>query len=52
MPAFASQLTDEQIAAISNYVTNHFGNPQASMTAEQVGKLRGRRNNCNLPTRK
>jgi mono/diheme cytochrome c family protein len=40
MPAFGSQLTDEQVAAITNYVTRQFGNPQSTVTAEQVGKLR------------
>jgi mono/diheme cytochrome c family protein len=40
MPAFAGQLSDAQIAAISNYVTNRFGNRQASMNAERVAKLR------------
>jgi mono/diheme cytochrome c family protein len=40
MPAFSGDLTDDQVAAIANYVTKQFGNPQASLTAEQVGKLR------------
>ena len=40
MPAFGGELTDDQVAAITNYVTKQFGNPQASVTAEQVGKLR------------
>lgn len=40
MPAFGGELTDQQVAAIGNYVTKQFGNPQASLTAEQVGKLR------------
>jgi mono/diheme cytochrome c family protein len=40
MPAFASQLTDEQVAAITNYVTRQFGNPQSTLSVEQVGKLR------------
>lgn len=40
MPSFASQLTDEQIAAITNYVTKHFGNPQSTVTVDQVAKLR------------
>ncbi len=38
MPAFGGELTDDQVAAITNYVTKQFGNPQASVTAEQVGK--------------
>ncbi|MGA7777087.1 MAG: cytochrome c [Paraburkholderia sp.] len=40
MPAFGGELTDEQVAAVANYVTKQFGNPQASLTAQQVGKLR------------
>jgi mono/diheme cytochrome c family protein len=40
MPAFASQLTDDQVAAITNYVTRQFGNPQSTVTADQIGKLR------------
>jgi mono/diheme cytochrome c family protein len=40
MPAFGRELTNDQVAAITNYVTRQFGNPQASLTAEQVGKLR------------
>lgn len=41
MPAFADHLTDAQIAAISNYVTATFGNPGATISTEEVGKLRG-----------
>jgi mono/diheme cytochrome c family protein len=40
MPSFASQLTDDQIAAIGNYVTKQFGNPHSSVTAAQVAQLR------------
>ncbi|MBN3846736.1 c-type cytochrome [Paraburkholderia sp. Ac-20342] len=40
MPAFGGHLDDEQIAAITNYVTKQFGNPQATMTAAGVAKLR------------
>lgn len=40
MPAFASQLSDEQIAAIANYVTKQFGNPQSTLSIDQVAKLR------------
>jgi mono/diheme cytochrome c family protein len=40
MPAFGSELSDEQIAAISNYVTKTFGNPQSTTSADQVAKLR------------
>jgi mono/diheme cytochrome c family protein len=40
MPAFANELSNEQIAAISNYVTKTFGNPQSTTSADQVAKLR------------
>jgi mono/diheme cytochrome c family protein len=40
MPEFGSQLTDDQVAAISNYVTRQFGNPQSTITADQIAKLR------------
>jgi mono/diheme cytochrome c family protein len=40
MPAFGTQLTDDQVAAITNYVTRQFGNPQSTMTADQVAHLR------------
>jgi mono/diheme cytochrome c family protein len=40
MPAFGNQLTDAQVAAIANYVTRQFGNPQSTVTAEQVASLR------------
>jgi mono/diheme cytochrome c family protein len=40
MPAFGHQLTDAQVAAIANYVTRQFGNPESTVTAEQVASLR------------
>ncbi|WP_322045786.1 cytochrome c [Paraburkholderia sp. J67] len=40
MPGFGSQLSNDQIAAIANYVTKTFGNPQAAITADQVAALR------------
>ncbi|APA87876.1 cytochrome c [Paraburkholderia sprentiae WSM5005] len=40
MPAFGGHLDDEQIAAITNYVTKQFGDPQATITTGQVAKLR------------
>jgi mono/diheme cytochrome c family protein len=40
MPAFGGHLDDEQVAAITNYVTKQFGNPQATITAGEVAKLR------------
>jgi mono/diheme cytochrome c family protein len=40
MPAFDRELTDAQIAAVTNYVTKQFGNPRSTLSAEQVGRLR------------
>ncbi|MCX4143942.1 MULTISPECIES: cytochrome c [Paraburkholderia] len=40
MPEFGTQLTDDQVAAITNYVTKQFGNPQSTVTVDQVAKLR------------
>jgi mono/diheme cytochrome c family protein len=42
MPGFGDQLNDDQIAAIANYVTQRFGNPHATVTAADIGKLRQR----------
>jgi mono/diheme cytochrome c family protein len=42
MPSFGNQLTDDQIAALTNYVTAQFGNPHSSVTAVQVAQLRKR----------
>jgi mono/diheme cytochrome c family protein len=40
MPAFGDELNDEQVAAITNYVTQRFGNPRATVSAVDVAKLR------------
>jgi mono/diheme cytochrome c family protein len=40
MPAFGGELTNDQVAAITNYVTKQFGNPQAMVTTDQVATLR------------
>ncbi|MCP1625115.1 cytochrome c [Pseudomonas nitroreducens] len=40
MPAFADQLDDGQVAAVSNYVLQHFGNPALQVTAEDVEESR------------
>jgi mono/diheme cytochrome c family protein len=42
MPGFGDDLNDDQIAALTNYVTQHFGNPKATVTAGEIGKLRQR----------
>lgn len=43
MPAFRAELDDADIAAVANYVSGQFGNPQARQTAEGVAKLRAAR---------
>jgi mono/diheme cytochrome c family protein len=43
MPGFASQLNDQQIADLANYVRISWGNQAAAdVTAAAVEKLRGR----------
>ena len=43
MPAFGSAWTDDEIAAVSNYVIARFGAKPSQITAEEVGKLRAMR---------
>lgn len=40
MPAFEDQLDDAQIAAVADYVLEHFGNPSARVTPADVKRLR------------
>lgn len=40
MPAFANDLSDRQIATLASYLTRHYGNPAATVSAEQVQVLR------------
>ncbi len=40
MPAYAKQLSDEQIAAVTNYIRNSWGNVAPSVTAAEVKKAR------------
>jgi mono/diheme cytochrome c family protein len=40
MPAYAKQLSDEQIAAVTNYTRNSWGNAAPLVTAAQVKKAR------------
>lgn len=43
MPAYARQLTDQQIADVTNYIRNSWGNAGSAVTAEQVAAARGSR---------
>jgi mono/diheme cytochrome c family protein len=43
MPSFAATYTDDEIAAVSNYVITRFGSAPSSITGEEVGKLRAMR---------
>ena len=36
MPSFADAYSDEEIAAVSNYVIGHFGGKQGKVTAAEV----------------
>ncbi|HEY9461263.1 MAG TPA: cytochrome c, partial [Paralcaligenes sp.] len=40
MPGFRSELSDTQIATLGTYLTQHYGNPGAPVTVEQVKTLR------------
>jgi mono/diheme cytochrome c family protein len=40
MPAYAKQLTDQQIAEVTNYIRNAWGNSASLVTSEQVAKAR------------
>jgi LPXTG-motif cell wall-anchored protein len=40
MPDFAGELSDLQIATLGSYLTQRYGNPQATVTPGQAGKLR------------
>ena len=41
MPGYAGQLSDEQIAAVTNYIRNSWGNAAPLVTPAQVAKARG-----------
>ncbi len=40
MPAYARQLTDQQIADVTNYIRNSWGNAAPAVTASEVAKAR------------
>ena len=40
MPAFGSAYSDDEIAAVSNYVTARFGAQGATLTAKDIASLR------------
>jgi mono/diheme cytochrome c family protein len=40
MPAYAAKMTDQQIADVTNYIRNSWGNAAPAVTAEQVAKAR------------
>lgn len=40
MPAFAHELSDQQISTLGNYLLTHYGAPSAKVTQEQVHRLR------------
>jgi mono/diheme cytochrome c family protein len=41
MPAFGSTYSDEEIAAVANYVTGRFGSAQSNLREKDVSQLRG-----------
>ncbi|WP_395120696.1 c-type cytochrome [Rhodanobacter sp. FW102-FHT14D06] len=40
MPGFAHELSDRQIATVGNWLLQHYGNPAATVSVEQVRTLR------------
>jgi mono/diheme cytochrome c family protein len=40
MPAFGNAYSDEEIAAVANYVTARFGSKESQLTAQDVAELR------------
>ncbi len=40
MPGFAQELSDHQIATLGNWLLQHYGNPAATVSVEQVRTLR------------
>lgn len=40
MPAFGASFSDAEVAALSNYVLQHFGNKRPSVTPERVARAR------------
>jgi len=40
MPAFGTAYSDDEIAAVANYVTARFGAKGSSLTAKDVAELR------------
>jgi mono/diheme cytochrome c family protein len=40
MPAYAKQWTDQQIADVTNYIRNSWGNAAQLVTADQVAQAR------------
>lgn len=48
MPAFAQELSDRQVATLGSYLTQHFGDPAATVTVDQVRMLRAGGPSSNL----
>ena len=42
MPAYANDLSDQQVADVTNYIRNSFGNAAPAVTVEQVAKARNK----------
>lgn len=42
MPGFAAKLNDDQVAAVTTYIRNSWGNKAGGITAKDVAKIRGR----------
>jgi mono/diheme cytochrome c family protein len=40
MPAYAKELSDQEIADVATYIRNSWGNSASAVTAEQVERAR------------
>lgn len=49
MPAFRTQLSDQQVSTLGSYLISNFGNPQATITVEQVKTLRSGQATASTP---
>ncbi|AQV98274.1 cytochrome c [Cupriavidus necator] len=50
MPGFSRTLSDQQVATLASYLTQRYGNPNATVTADQVRTLRAGGPPSNLVT--
>jgi hypothetical protein len=49
MPGFSDLLSDRQITTLGNYLLKRWGNPEATVTVDQVRELRAGEEASSLP---